>query len=121
MCIGDDHGESERLQLAEFCFHLEQLVRVQAAGLGKHRAARRHDGVADFVLRRWFAFSVADDGWEQGQQGPYRRRYGAEGGGELGAQRPGGGGCLGELFQSFRVQHLAADWVDQQPVGGQEI
>jgi hypothetical protein len=34
---------------------------------------------------------------------------------------PGGGGRLGERFQSFRVQHLAADWLDQQPVGGQEI
>ncbi len=31
------------------------------------------------------------------------------------------GGRLVERFQSFRVQHLAADWVDQQPVGGQEI
>jgi hypothetical protein len=105
----------------EFCFRLTQLVRVQAAGLGEQRAARCLDGVVDFVLQRRFAFSVADDGWERGQQGPYRRRYGAEGGGELGAQRPGDGGRLGEWFQSFRVQHLAADWVDQQPVGGQEI
>ncbi len=23
--------------------------------------------------------------------------------------------------QSFRIQHLAADWVDQQPKGGQEV
>ncbi len=34
-----------RLQLAEFCFRLAQLVRVQAVGLGEHRAARRLDGV----------------------------------------------------------------------------
>ena len=33
----------------------------------------------------------------------------------------GGIGRLGERFQSYRVQHLAADWVDQQPVGGQEV
>ncbi len=37
------------------------------------------------------------------------------------AARAGRGGHLGERFQSFRVQHLAADWVDQQPVGGQEV
>ncbi len=47
------------------------------------------------------AVSVADDGWERGQQGPYRRCYGAEAGGEPGAQRPGGGGRLVERFQSF--------------------
>ena len=56
-----------------------------------------------------------------GTSGPYHLCYGAEGGGELGAQHAGGGGRLGERFQSLRVQHLAADWVDQQPVGGQEI
>ncbi len=67
------------------------------------------------------AVSVADDGWERGRQGLYRRCYGAEADGELGARRPGGGGRLVERFRSFRVQHLAADWVDQQPVGGQEV
>jgi hypothetical protein len=29
--------------------------------------------------------------------------------------------AAGGLESGFRVQHLAADWVDQQPVGGQEI
>ncbi len=67
------------------------------------------------------AVSVADDGWEHCQQGPYRRCYRAEAGRELGARRPGGGGRLVERFPSFRVQHLAVDWVDQQPVGGQEV
>jgi hypothetical protein len=62
--------DARRLQLAEFCFRLAQLVRVQAAGLGEHRVSRRLDGVADFVLRRRFSFSIADDGWERGQQGP---------------------------------------------------
>jgi hypothetical protein len=28
---------------------------------------------------------------------------------------------LESSFRDFRVQHLAADWVDQQPVSGQEI
>ncbi len=40
--------DARRLHLAEFCFRLAQLVRVQAAGLGEHRAARRLDGVEDF-------------------------------------------------------------------------
>jgi hypothetical protein len=77
----DDAG---RLQFAELGFRLAQLVRIQEAGLGKHEASCCLNGVADLVLRRWFSFSVADDGWEHGQQGPYRRCYGAEGGGELG-------------------------------------
>ncbi len=114
----DDVG---RLQLAELCFCLAQLVRIQAACLGEHRAARRHDCIADLVFRRWFSFPVADNGWEQSQQGLYRQCYGPEGGGEFGAQGPGGGGRFGERFQRLRVQHLAADWVNQQPVGGQEI
>jgi hypothetical protein len=57
----DDAG---RLQFAELGFRLAQLVRVQAAGLGKHGAACHLNGVADLVLRRWFSFPVADDGWE---------------------------------------------------------
>jgi hypothetical protein len=48
-----------RLQLAELGFRLAQLVRVQAVGLGEHRAACRLDDVADFVLRRWYSFPVA--------------------------------------------------------------
>jgi hypothetical protein len=60
-------------------------------------------------------------GWERSQQGPYRRYYGAEGGGEFGVQGRGGGCWFGEWFQRLRVQHLAADWVDQQPMGGHEI
>ncbi len=55
------------------------------------------------------------------RQGPYRRRYGAESGGKFGAPYTGGGFRFGEQFLRLRVQHLAADWVDQQPVGGQEI
>jgi len=83
MCSGEDQGESERrmmpaasssrnsaydarrLQLAEFRLRFAQLVRVEAAGLGEHWAARRLDGVADFVFRRRLAFSVADYGWER--------------------------------------------------------
>jgi hypothetical protein len=70
MCSGEDHGESERRMMpaassSEFRLRFAQLVRVEAAGLGEHWAARHLDGAADFVFRRRFAFSVADYGWEQ--------------------------------------------------------
>ena len=79
------------------------------------------------VFRRRFDVSVADDCWDEANGDhtdramEQRAAANLEGGGKLGAQRAGGGGRLGERFQSFRVQHLAADWVDQQPVGGQEV
>ncbi len=60
--------DARRLELAELCFRLAQLVRVQAAGLGEHRAACRLDGVANLVFWLRFSFSIADDGWERSQQ-----------------------------------------------------
>jgi hypothetical protein len=90
--------DAGHLQLAELCFCLAQVFLVQAVGLGENRAACRLDCVADLVFRRWFSFG-ADDGWEQSQQGPYRQSYGAEGGGEFGAQGPGCGCRFGERFQ----------------------
>jgi hypothetical protein len=48
--------DASRLELAEVCLCLAQLVRVQAAGLGEHRAARRLNCVADLVFRRRFLF-----------------------------------------------------------------
>jgi hypothetical protein len=72
------------------------------------------------VFRRQFDASVADDGWDEANGD--RTACAMEQRAAANLERSAcSGGCLGERFQSFRVQHLAADWVDQQPVGGKEI
>ncbi len=98
---------------------LDRDVGGSNRGVGGHSrvvGGSDRSGVAGAAA--WAAGTAA---WAAGTEA-YRRCYGAEVGGELGSWCPGGGGrWFEERFQSLRVQHLAADWVDQQPVGGQEV
>ncbi len=113
----DDAG---RLQLVELCFCLAQLVRVQVAGLGKHRVARRLDGVVDFVLRKRFSFPsptmVGNEASRDRTDGAMEQRAAANlehsvQAAEDGLESPAPGGRLGRLAARGRTRSLNLGWV----------
>ncbi len=89
-------------------------------GLDRSMGGRDRGAAGRVVFRRRFDVSVADDGWGKANGDRTDRAMEQRVAANLERSAPAAVGVLESGF-SFRVQHLAADWVDQQPVGGQEV
>ncbi len=104
-------------QRAEFGLGDFQLVRIQAAGLGKNRPAGGFNKMADAVAWPWSTLSIADDARERCQKRADRRKDVRYGRGKPGW---GGGNSATDRLQGIGEQNGSGKRIHQQVMSGQK-
>ncbi len=123
MCSGDDHGESERRMMLTASSSRNSASALRNLSGSRRRALANTGSPVVLMVWRILCFGdglpfpsqpmVGNEASRDRTDGVMEQRAAAN----LERSVPTAESC----FRVFRVQHLAADWVDQQPVGGREI